>query len=49
MQGCWEVIVLPAMLTYFERKEEALMEEKKSYNNFYSDVSEIDLNQGKSQ
>ena len=27
ISGCWEVMILPCMLTYFERKEIAIMEE----------------------
>ena len=45
--GCWEVTILPCMLTYFERKEIAVMEEKQSYNNnFYGDVTGIQIQQG---
>lgn len=48
ISGCWELTILPCMLTYFERKEIAVMEEKQSYNtnNFYGDVTGIQIQQG---
>lgn len=46
--GCWEIIILPSLLTYFERKEKAIMQEKQNYNtnNFYGDVRGIQIQQG---
>lgn len=46
--GCWELTILPCMLTYFERKEIAIMEEKQSFNtnNFYGDVTGVQIQQG---
>ncbi len=46
--GCWEITILPCLLNYFERKEEALMEEKQSYNTntFYGDVTGVQIQQG---
>lgn len=48
MSGCWELMLLPCMLTYFERKEIAIMEEQKSFNtnNFYGDVTGVQIQQG---
>lgn len=48
ISGCWEVMILPCMLTYFERKEIAIMEEKQAYNtnNFYGDVTGVQIQQG---
>lgn len=47
MEGCWELTILPGLLTYFERKEIAVMEEKQSYNNnFYGDVTGVQIQQG---
>ncbi len=48
ISGCWELTILPCMLTYFERKEVALMEEKQAINtnNFYGDVMGVQIQQG---
>jgi hypothetical protein len=48
ISGCWELTILPCMLTYFERKEIALMEEKQAFNtnNFYGDVTGVQIQQG---
>ena len=48
MSGCWELMLLPCMLTYFERKEIAIMEEQKSFNtnNFFGDVTGVQIQQG---
>jgi hypothetical protein len=46
--GCWEITIMPSLLTYFERKESAIMQEKQSYNtnNFYGDVTGVQIQQG---
>lgn len=46
--GCWSITIYPALLTYFERKEKAIMQEKQSYNtnNFYGDVTGVQIQQG---
>ena len=48
ISGCWNLTILPCMLTYFERKEIALMEEKKAFNtnNFYGNVTGVQIQQG---
>lgn len=28
ISGCWEITILPSLLTYFERKEKAILQEK---------------------
>ena len=45
---CWEITILPSLLTYFERKEKAILQEKQSYNtnNFYGDVTGVQIQQG---
>ena len=47
ISGCWE-ITIPSLLTYFERKEKAILQEKQSYNtnNFYGDVTGVQIQQG---
>lgn len=39
--GCGEITILPCLLDYFEMKEEAIMEDKQSYNTntFYGNVT----------
>lgn len=32
ISGCWEITILPGLLTYFERKESAILQEKQNYN-----------------
>ena len=46
--GCWKLTILPGLLTYFERKENAILHEKQSYNtnNFYGDVTGVQIQQG---
>ena len=46
--GCWEITILPSLLTYFDRKESAILREKQSYNtnNFYGDVTGVQIQQG---
>ncbi len=46
--GCWEITILPCLLDYFERKEEAIMEDKQSYNTttFYGNVTGVQIQQG---
>jgi hypothetical protein len=46
--GCWEIAIMPSLLTYFERKESAIMQEKQSYNTntFYGDVTGVQIQQG---
>lgn len=46
--GCWEITILPSLLSYFERKEKAMMQKKQSYNtnNFYGDVTGVQIQQG---
>lgn len=46
--GCWELTIFPSLLTYFERKEKAIMQEKQNYNtnHFYGDVSGVQIQQG---
>lgn len=48
ISGCWEITILPGLLTYFERKEKAIMQEKQSYNtnNFYGNVTGVQIQQG---
>lgn len=48
ISGCWEIAILPSLLTYFERKEKAILQEKQSYNtnNFYGDVTGVQIQQG---
>lgn len=48
ISGCWELTILPCMLTYFERKEIAIMEERQAFNtnNFYGDVTGVQIQQG---
>lgn len=48
IHGCWEITILPGLLTYFERKESAVMKEKQSINtnNFYGDVTGVQIQQG---
>lgn len=49
ISGCWEISILPSMLSYLQDKEEAMNQEQKtsSYtNNFYGDVSDIQIQQG---
>ena len=48
ISGCWEITILPSLLTYFERKEKAILQEKQSYNtnNFYGDVTGVQIQQG---
>lgn len=46
--GCWEITILPCLLSYFERKEKVMMEDKQSYNTntFYGDVIGVQIQQG---
>lgn len=46
--GCWEITIMPSLLTYFDRKERAIMQKKQSYNtnNFYGDVTGVQIQQG---
>lgn len=48
ISGCWEITILPGLLTYFERKEKAIMQEKQSYNtnNFYGNATGVQIQQG---
>lgn len=48
ISGCWEITILPGLLTYFERKEKSIMIEKQSYNttNFYGNVTGVQIQQG---
>lgn len=48
ISGCWEITILPGLLTYFERKEKAIMQEKQAYNttNFYGNVTGVQIQQG---
>lgn len=48
ISGCWEITILPGLLTYFERKEKAIMQEKQSYNtnHFYGNVTGVQIQQG---
>lgn len=45
---CWDITILPGLLTYFDRKEKAIMQEKQSYNtnNFYGNVTGVQIQQG---
>lgn len=44
--GCWEVNILPCLLTYFEDKERVCMQNPNNINNFYGDVTGIQIQQG---
>lgn len=48
ISGCWNIMILPCLLTYFERKEQAVMEEKQANNtnNFYGNVTGVQIQQG---
>lgn len=48
ISGCWEITLLPGLLTYFERKENAIMQKKESFNtnNFYGNVTGVQIQQG---
>lgn len=48
ISGCWEITILPGLLTYFERKESAILQEKQNYNtnHFYGDVTGVQIQQG---
>jgi hypothetical protein len=48
ISGCWEITIMPSLLTYFERKENAILQEKQSINtnNFYGDVTGVQIQQG---
>lgn len=48
ISGCWEITIMQSLLTYFDRKEHAIMNDKKSYNtnNFYGDVTGVQIQQG---
>ena len=48
ISGCWEITIMPSLLSYFERKETASMQEKRSHNtnNFYGDVKGVQIQQG---
>lgn len=49
IDGCWEICILPCVLTYLQDKEEAMNKEKETNNftnNFYGDVSDIQIQQG---
>lgn len=43
-----EITILPGLLTYFERKESAILQEKQNYNtnHFYGDVTGVQIQQG---
>ena len=47
--GCWEISILPSLLSYWQDKEKAMKQEQKtsSYiNNFYGNASDIQIQQG---
>lgn len=48
LSGCWEISIMPCLLTYFERKENAIMQEKQSNNAnyFYGEVTGVQIQQG---
>lgn len=49
IDGCWEICILPSVLTYLQDKEEAMNKEKETNNftnNFYGDVSDVQIQQG---
>lgn len=46
VEGCWEVNILPCLLTYFEDKERASMQSSSNTNNFFGDVTGIQIQQG---
>ena len=49
ISGMWEISLLPGLLTYFKDKENVMSQEQKTnnyVNNFYGDVSGIQIQQG---
>ena len=46
IDGCWEVSILPSLLTYFEDKEGVSMQSSSNTNNFFGDVTGIQIQQG---
>lgn len=46
IDGCWEINILPCLLTYFEDKERVSVQSSSNTNNFYGDVTGIQIQQG---
>lgn len=48
IDGHWEITIMPSLLSYFDRKESAIMQENQSNNtnNFYGDVTGVQIQQG---
>jgi len=49
ISGCWEISILPSILSYFQDKENAMSQEQKTNNFtniFNGDVSDLQIQQG---
>lgn len=49
ISGCWEISILPSILSYLQDKENAMNQEQKTNNytiNFNGDISDIQVQQG---